>query len=76
MLTENQARAIRVNMLQSSDWTQIQDNELTAQERSEWAVYRQLLRNVPLQEGFPGNIVWPRAPDKSRDAGNETGETS
>ena len=27
-----------------------------------WAVYRQALRDLPEQEGFPFNIVWPEAP--------------
>ena len=31
---------------------------------SEWAVYRQALRDIPQQEGFPFDIVFPAAPDK------------
>lgn len=29
-----------------------------------WAVYRKALRDLTEQEGFPLNIVWPKAPDK------------
>lgn len=28
----------------------------------EWAAYRQALRDLPTQEGFPLAIVWPHAP--------------
>ena len=33
----------------------------------EWAVYRQALRDIPQQEGFPFNITFPVAPDKTED---------
>ena len=29
---------------------------------SAWAQYRALLRNVPQQEGFPTEVVWPEKP--------------
>lgn len=31
----------------------------------EWAVYRQALRDLPQQDGFPFDIVWPGAPDEN-----------
>ena len=36
----------------------------------EWAKYRQLLRDLPEQEGFPFNIEFPTPPD-SEEATNE-----
>lgn len=30
----------------------------------EWAVYRQALRDIPQQDGFPFNVVWPNSPDE------------
>ena len=30
-----------------------------------WATYRQHLRDIPSQEGFPFNIDWGTAPDKT-----------
>lgn len=30
--------------------------------RSDWKTYRQALRDVPTQDGFPGNVVWPTKP--------------
>ena len=34
---------------------------------SDWAVYRQVLRDIPQQDGFPFNITFPVAPDKTED---------
>jgi len=45
--------------LVKSDWTQIGDS--TA-DKAAWAEYRQALRDVPLQSGFPWTITWPDAP--------------
>ncbi len=28
----------------------------------EWRTYRQLLRDVPAQSGFPTNVTWPTEP--------------
>lgn len=35
--------------------------------RSDWAAYRQALRDLPQQEGFPFVINWPEAPDTNKD---------
>ena len=52
----------RNTLLYESDWTQIPNAPLTPEQVEQWAVYRQALRDVPQQEGFPMNIVWPVAP--------------
>lgn len=52
-------RAERDRRLAASDWTQLADATLDDATRSAWAEYRQALRNVPQQEGFPWNINWP-----------------
>jgi len=36
---------------------------LTEDQRQAWADYRQALLDVPQQEGFPHNVVWPVKPD-------------
>ena len=46
-----------------SDWTQIIDVPLVDEKRAEWTSYRQALRNIPQQEEFPWNVVWPVAPE-------------
>jgi hypothetical protein len=53
------ARQSRDQMLKDSDWTQIADS--TA-DKVAWATYRQALRDVPAQSGFPWDITWPDAP--------------
>jgi hypothetical protein len=52
-------RASRTEKLKDSDWTQIADS--TA-DKAAWAVYRQALRDITGQEGFPWTIDWPEAP--------------
>ena len=55
-------RAERNNMMLLSDYTQLPDAP-THIDVEEWKNYRQLLRDIPQQEGFPTNIIWPAAPD-------------
>lgn len=52
----------RVNLLYQSDWTQIPNNPLTTEKQAAWATYRQELRDIPQQSGYPLNVVWPVAP--------------
>ncbi len=54
-----QLRAQRNALLSASDWTQLNDAPV---DRAAWAVYRQALRDVPQQAGFPTVIDWPVAP--------------
>jgi hypothetical protein len=53
------ARARRNQLLKDSDWTQLADATV---DKAAWAVYRQALRDLPSQDGFPANIVWPNDP--------------
>ena len=55
-------RAARDLLLSESDWTQVVDSALTDEKKTEWAVYRQALRDVPSQDGFPRDITWPDEP--------------
>jgi len=52
----------RNKLLFSTDWTQIPNNPLTSEQQAEWATYRQELRDIPQQSGYPYNVVWPVAP--------------
>lgn len=56
------ALAQRNNLLFSSDWTQIPNGPLTPEQVEAWAVYRQELRDVPQQPGYPVTIIWPTSP--------------
>lgn len=53
-------RAERNSLLAASDWTQVAD---TPVDRAAWATYRQALRDLTTQEGFPEAVVWPVAPN-------------
>ena len=55
-----EARARRAALLAASDWTQVADAPVSS---SAWAVYRQALRDIPEQPGFPDNINWPAKPE-------------
>ncbi len=52
-------RADRTKRLADSDWTQIADS--TADKQA-WAGYRQALRDITSQAGFPWTIDWPEQP--------------
>jgi hypothetical protein len=52
-------RTSRNDKLAACDWTQLADS--TA-DKTVWATYRQLLRDVTVQDGFPWNVTWPEAP--------------
>ena len=51
----------RNRLLLESDWTQLDDCPLTNTQRQQWAMYRQALRDITLQQD-PFNIVWPQKP--------------
>jgi hypothetical protein len=52
-------RKQRNQYLQNSDWTQVADAPV---KKNAWTVYRQALRDVTTQTGFPWNTVWPTEP--------------
>lgn len=56
------ATARRDAALAQSDRTQLPDFPITTEKRAEWVNYRQELRNLPTQEGFPTSITWPVPP--------------
>jgi hypothetical protein len=56
----SQAKRKRNDLLTASDWTQLPD--IAAETKALWALYRQALRDVPTQKGFPKDITWPESP--------------
>lgn len=52
----------RQRLLYSTDWTQIPNNPLSTAQQEAWATYRQELRDISQQSGYPFNVVWPVAP--------------
>ena len=61
-MNAEEARAKRDKLLEESDWTQVLDAPIDAETREAYRVYRQALRDVPEQEGFPETITWPELP--------------
>jgi len=56
-------REWRDNELIKSDYTQLLDSPgLTAQQVTDWATYRQELRDMPAQVGFPNSHTRPTKP--------------
>jgi hypothetical protein len=55
-------RSWRDFLLAESDWRIIKDLEITGSINQEWARYRQALRDIPSQSGFPLNVIWPEKP--------------
>lgn len=52
----------RDSLLADSDWTQLADSPLTATKKAQWATYRQELRDITTQPGYPDNVTWPSPP--------------
>jgi len=60
-------RAARDAKLTTCDWTQLTDSPLSAEAKAAWTVYRQALRDITAQEGFPWDgeisaVPWPAMP--------------
>lgn len=57
----DELRNRRDQLLTATDWTQAKD--IPDAVSSKYAAYRQALRDVPQQPGFPDNIQWPVKPE-------------
>lgn len=60
--TADEIRARRDRLLAATDWAVLPDSPLDAQSLEAVKTYRQALRDVPQQDGFPGTITWPEMP--------------
>ena len=49
----------RDTLIKESDWRAVSDRKL----EPEWKEYRQALRDITEQEGFPHDVEWPVDPD-------------
>ena len=61
-LTTNESVKIRQQRnakLTACDWTQIADAPV---DKTAWSTYRQSLRDLPKESGFPWTITWPTQP--------------
>jgi hypothetical protein len=58
-----QAKAVRTDRnqrLKDTDWTQVADAPV---DKAAWAAYRQELRDITAQAGFPWEVQWPTQPE-------------
>jgi hypothetical protein len=58
----DEVRQQRDQLLTATDWRVIKATETQTPESPEWMQYREDLRNIPQQQGFPWNVVWPSQP--------------
>jgi hypothetical protein len=52
-------RGERGQLIAETDWMALSDSTMAA----EWATYRQALRDITNQEGFPYAVEWPTKPE-------------
>ena len=53
-----EVRQERDQLLQQTDWMANSDVTMS----DDWRTYRQALRDIPSQEGFPNTVTWPTKP--------------
>jgi len=61
-LSAAQERDQRDLRLADTDWMDVYHTEKDTAIPDEWKTYRQALRDVPQQAGFPNDIEWPEKP--------------
>lgn len=62
-LKARHARERRNELMNESDWTVIRSVEMSTELAQSWKDYRQALRDIPSQPGFPFVVVWPQKPE-------------
>ncbi len=55
-------RIRRNKKLTDCDWTRIDDNGLSGSKKTEWATYRQALRDLPANTSDSSDPTWPTEP--------------
>ena len=55
-------RLERDRLIVETDWTQLDDNQLSDSVKASWVTYRQELRDLPNASGFPHTMTWPTKP--------------
>lgn len=64
IMLDYQAKEKRNRLLLNSDWTELPSalSRLGETKVTVWQTYRQALRDIPKQEGYPFNVIWPTQP--------------
>lgn len=58
----DEVREERNKLIKQSDWTMLADAPFSDTKKAEWVAYRQSLRDIPQQSGFPFSVNWPTNP--------------
>lgn len=62
-MSADEVNATIAQRLKDSAWAVAEDDlTITKGQRADWMAFRQALRDIPLQAGFPTDIVWPTEP--------------
>ena len=59
---ESNIRRKRDRDLQECDWVVVKHTEANTTPPTEWVTYRQALRDITAQVGFPYSVTWPTKP--------------
>jgi len=62
-ILSSEVRQKRNELLAGTDWTQVSDSPLNETKKNLWSAYRQQLRDITNQPGFPGSVTWPDLPN-------------
>jgi hypothetical protein len=60
MITWKDVRSQRDNLLKKSDWTQLSDANI--QNKNQWKIYRQELRDLTKKYQTPSEVIFPKQP--------------
>ena len=60
--TANDIRLMSDIELKKCDWRVMPDSPLSDSKKAEWQTFRQALRDIPTQAGFPTDVTWPTKP--------------
>jgi hypothetical protein len=52
----------RQRLLTATDWTDTYSASTRLENYNAWQFYRQQLRDITTQEGYPFNVIWPTQP--------------
>ena len=60
-MTPEEIQERKLEMLRSTDWTQLSDSPLDSDTKAKWATFRQAVRDIS-RDGDSTTINWPSAP--------------
>lgn len=57
-----EVRRVRDELIRRTDWTQMADSPISAEDKEKVAEYRQALRDIPQNISNPDEVVFPKPP--------------